>query len=43
MILKSRRVIPARLLQSGFEFEFPEWPDAARELCARARANGRRI
>ncbi|MGZ8844816.1 MAG: TIGR01777 family oxidoreductase [Pyrinomonadaceae bacterium] len=43
LILKSRRVIPARLLQSGFEFEFPEWPDAARELCARARANGRRI
>lgn len=38
LILKSRRVIPSRLLQSGFEFEFPEWPNAARDLCARARA-----
>jgi len=40
LILKSRRVVPARLLQSGFTFQFPAWPDAARELCKRARANG---
>src|SRR5262245_51624202 len=40
LILKSRRVVPARLLQSGFEFRFPKWPDAARELCSRVRANG---
>src|SRR2546423_12986665 len=40
LILKSRRVIPTRLLQSGFEFQYPKWPDAARELCARVRANG---
>jgi uncharacterized protein (TIGR01777 family) len=33
LILKSRRVIPGRLLQSGFEFQFPHWPDAARDLC----------
>jgi len=39
LILKSRRVIPARLRQSGFEFQFPNWPDAARDLCARSRAN----
>jgi uncharacterized protein (TIGR01777 family) len=39
LILKSRRVVPAKLLQSGFEFQFPDWPDAARELCARAGAN----
>ncbi len=38
LILKSRRVIPARLLQSGFDFQFPTWPDAARDLCARSRA-----
>ncbi|MDX6610986.1 MAG: uncharacterized protein QOD75_172 [Blastocatellia bacterium] len=37
LILKSRRVIPARLQQSGFEFQFPEWVAAARDLCARSR------
>jgi hypothetical protein len=35
MILKSRRVVPKRLLQSGFTFEFPDWSDAARDLCQR--------
>jgi len=39
LILKSRRVVPARLLQSGFAFQFPAWPEAARELCQRARGN----
>src|SRR5215813_708902 len=38
LILKSRRVIPTRLLQSGFEFKYPNWPDAARELCRRWRS-----
>jgi uncharacterized protein len=38
LILKSRRVIPARLLASGFTFEHPTWPAAARDLCARWRA-----
>jgi NAD dependent epimerase/dehydratase family enzyme len=33
LILKSRRVVPGKLLASGFEFEFPHWRDAARELC----------
>ncbi len=37
LILKSRRVVPTRLLQSGFEFQFPIWSDAARDLCARSR------
>lgn len=37
LILKSRRVVPRRLLEAGFEFEFREWPDAARELIARWR------
>ncbi|MBS0202200.1 MAG: TIGR01777 family oxidoreductase [Planctomycetes bacterium] len=38
LILKSRRVIPGRLLQSGFQFDFPDWPAAAIELCHRAHA-----
>ncbi len=41
LILKSRRVVPGRLLESGFRFLFPEWPAAARELVARWR--GRRM
>src|SRR5262249_46278612 len=35
LILKSRRVVPTRLLQAGFRFEFPEWPAAVRSLVAR--------
>ncbi|HEY1422137.1 MAG TPA: TIGR01777 family oxidoreductase [Candidatus Acidoferrum sp.] len=35
LILKSRRVIPGRLLESGFQFQFPEWTDAAKELVDR--------
>lgn len=38
LILKSRRVIPGRLLQAGFTFQFPTWPEAARDLCRRWRA-----
>jgi uncharacterized protein (TIGR01777 family) len=41
LILKSRRVVPGRLLQSGFMFQFPNWADAARNLCGRWRENGR--
>ena len=36
LILKSRRVVPARLLDAGFTFEYANWRDAAHELCARA-------
>ncbi len=39
LVLKSRRVVPGRLLQDGFTFEQPSWPEAARELCARWRAH----
>ena len=35
MILKSRRVVPTRLLASGFTFRFSAWPEAARDLCRR--------
>lgn len=37
LILKSRRVIPTRLLQSGFTFKFPAWAEAADDLCKRWR------
>jgi uncharacterized protein (TIGR01777 family) len=37
LVLKSRRVVPGRLSQAGFTFGFPEWPDAARDLCRRWR------
>jgi NAD dependent epimerase/dehydratase family enzyme len=37
LALKSRRVVPARLLESGFTFEFPDWNSAARDLCQRWR------
>ncbi len=39
LALKSRRVVPTRLLESGFTFDFPTWPEAARELCERWRTN----
>jgi len=33
LILKSRRVVPGRLLEHGFTFRYPSWPEAARSLC----------
>ncbi len=36
LVLKSRRVVPGRLLEAGFAFRHPTWPEAARDLCARA-------
>jgi uncharacterized protein len=33
LILKSRRVVPTRMLESGFEFDFPDWRGAAYDLC----------
>lgn len=39
LILKSRRVVPGRLLDHGFSFQFPRWEDAARDLCARWRVS----
>ena len=38
LILKSRRVVPDRLLRNGFTFEYPEWPAAAADLCRRIRS-----
>ena len=36
LVLKSRRVVPGRLLAAGFQFLFPDWPSAARDLVARS-------
>ncbi len=38
LVLKSRRVVPGRLAESGFTFEHPSWPEAARDLCNRWRS-----
>jgi uncharacterized protein (TIGR01777 family) len=32
LLLKSRRVVPRRLLEAGFEFGFATWEEAARDL-----------
>ena len=37
LILKSRRVVPGRLLEAGFKFEYPTWPEAAADLCKKWR------
>ncbi len=37
LILKSRRVVPGVLTTRGFRFEFPRWPEAAKDLCRRWR------
>ena len=37
LVLKSRRVVPGRLLGSGFAFDFPAWAGAADDLCRRWR------
>lgn len=44
LILKSRRVVPGKLLRSGLSFEFATWPEAARDLCSDwRRRRGERI
>jgi uncharacterized protein len=35
LIIKSRRVVPARLLEAGFEFRFPDLGSALGDLCKR--------
>ncbi|MFI6684753.1 TIGR01777 family oxidoreductase [Streptomyces sp. NPDC050485] len=41
LLLKSRRVVPGRLLEAGFTFEYGAWPEAAGDLARRARAERR--
>ena len=38
LILKSRQVTPGFLLKHGFNFDFPTWPTAARDLVTRLKA-----
>jgi uncharacterized protein len=42
LVLKSRRVVPRRLLEGGFVFAHPDWPEAARDLCREWRDRQRR-
>jgi NAD dependent epimerase/dehydratase family enzyme len=35
LLLKSRRVVPGRLQEAGFEFDFEQWLEAAFDLVAR--------
>ncbi|MHC3467997.1 epimerase [Streptomyces sp. 7R007] len=37
LLLKSRRVVPGRLLEAGFEFGRPDWAGAAADLVRRRR------
>ena len=37
LVLKSRRVVPGRLLKAGFTFQYPNWREAAILLCGRVR------
>jgi NAD dependent epimerase/dehydratase family enzyme len=38
LLLKSRRVVPGRLLEAGFAFEYAQWPEAAAALVCQVRA-----
>ncbi|WP_410674345.1 TIGR01777 family oxidoreductase [Amycolatopsis sp. cmx-4-68] len=37
LLLKSRRVVPGRLLEAGFAFDHPAWPAAAADLVHRTK------
>lgn len=39
LVLKSRRVIPERLLENGFRFDFERWPETAKDLVARGHGH----
>ena len=36
LLVKSRRAVPGKLKEAGFDFEFPTWSEAARELAGRS-------
>jgi NAD dependent epimerase/dehydratase family enzyme len=40
LVLKSRRVVPTRLVDAGFGFQFPDWSSAATDLVERWRSRG---
>jgi uncharacterized protein len=33
LVLKSRKVAPKKLEDAGFKFKFPDWEEAAKDLC----------
>jgi NAD dependent epimerase/dehydratase family enzyme len=37
LLLKSRRVVPGRLVDAGFGFDFAQWPAACDDLVRRVR------
>jgi NAD dependent epimerase/dehydratase family enzyme len=37
LLLKSRRVVPTRLAEAGFTFDFPRWEAAAADLAQAVR------
>ena len=39
LVLKSRCVVPGRLLDAGFVFQYPRWPEAAEDLVRQWRQN----
>lgn len=43
LVLKSRRVVPGRLLNGGFSFRHADWPAAAKDLCDAWRAIDHRV
>ena len=43
LVLKSRRVVPTRLLEAGFNFSYPTWPGAARDLVQRWIAQSKKV
>jgi len=40
LVLKSRRVVPARLVEEGFKFHHGDWKTASIDLCQRWRTQG---
>ena len=43
LVLKSRRVVPKRLLEAGFRFQLPDWSAAAADLVERWRSPAPRL
>ena len=39
LLLKSRRVIPGRLTDAGFSFDYPDWQAAVADLVPRRRGS----
>ena len=39
LVLKSRRVVPGRLRDAGFKFQFPEWAGALKDLVSRRNSS----